>query len=393
MELMMEQKKVKLIHTVRINSFFGANPSEKEIYQAMKEFKRIQRFLRWVPILFFGIMVAIFVIVLNLTRLNLPAFLLVIFSTVIILKELSTLFFSIQMRNRLMKPIEKLREGVEEISKGHYGYTVDEDPLNMVGDLVASFNRMSLELKEANDLKLKYEQNRKELIAGISHDLKTPITSIVGYVDAIQSGVANTQEKCDRFLNIIGANAQYTNDLIDDLFLFSKLDINQMKYQFVKLPIFEFLKDVFIEKQLELEEKGVKVNFDIQINKEKKIAIDGKLVYRIVSNILSNAVKYGNKETPEINIVSDEIENGIRVSIADNGQGISRDDMGQIFDVFYRADASRNKEIGGSGLGLAIAKQLVEAHKGTIEANSRIGHGTTITFTLIDQPTLEEKNG
>lgn len=389
----MEPKKERFIHTIRINSFFSTAPSEKEIYQAMKEFQRIQRFLRWVPILFFSIMVAIFIIVLNLTRLNLPAFLLVIFSTVIILKELSTLFFSIQMRNRLMKPIEKLRVGVEEISKGHYGYTVEEDPLNMVGDLVASFNRMSRELKEANDLKLKYEQNRKELIAGISHDLKTPITSIVGYVDAIQSGVANTDEKKERYLNIIGSNAQYTNDLIDDLFLFSKLDINQMKYQFVRMPICEFLNDVFVEKQLELDEKGVKMTFDIHINTEKSIAIDGKLVYRIVSNILSNAVKYGNKQNPEIYVLSEEIENGVKVSISDNGQGISKDDIGQIFDVFYRADASRNKEIGGSGLGLAIAKQLVEAHKGSICANSRIGYGTTIAFTLIDQPTLEEKNG
>lgn len=389
----MEQKKEKLIHTIRINGFFGSTPSEKEIYQAMKEFERIQRFLRWVPILFFSIMVAIFIIVLNLTRLNLPAFLLVIFSTVIILKELSTVFFSIQMRNRLMKPIEKLREGVEEISRGHYGYTVEEDPFNMVGDLVASFNRMSRELKEANDLKIKYEQNRKELIAGISHDLKTPITSIVGYVDAIQSGIANTDEKRERYLNIIGANAQYTNDLIDDLFLFSKLDINQMKYQFVRMSICEFLKDVFVEKQLELDEKGVKMVYEIDISKGKQLAIDGKLVYRIVSNILSNAVKYGKKESPEIYIKSEELENGIRVHISDNGQGISKDDIGLIFDVFYRADASRNKEIGGSGLGLAIAKQLVEAHKGTIEANSRIGHGTTITFTLMDQPTLEEKNG
>jgi len=389
----MEQKKEKLIHTIRISSFFGSTPSEKEIYQAMKEFQRIQRFLRWVPILFFSIMVAIFIIVFNLTRLNLPAFLLVIFSTVIILKELSTLFFSIQMRNRLMKPIERLRVGVEEIVKGHYGYTIEEEPFNMVGDLVASFNRMSLELKEANDLKVKYEQNRKELIAGISHDLKTPITSIVGYVDAILSGVANNEEKRNRYLYIIGSNAQYTNDLIDDLFLFSKLDINQMNYQFVRMPICEFLRDVFIEKQLELEEKGVKVSFDIDISESISLPIDGKLVYRIVSNILSNAVKYGNKEAPEVYIKSEEYGNGVKIHISDNGQGISKDDIGQIFDVFYRADASRNKEIGGSGLGLAIAKQLVEAHKGTIEASSRIGYGTTVTFSLMDQILLEEKNG
>jgi len=289
-----------------------------------------------------------------------------------------------------MKPLEKLRVAVEEIAKGNYGFTVEEEQFNMVGDLIASFNRMSIELKEAEELKERYEQNRKELIAGISHDLKTPITSIIGYVDAIQSGVARTEEKKEKYLNIIESNAQYTNKLIDDLFLFSKLDINQMQYEFVRMPICEFLQDVIVEKQLELEESGVNVSYTIDIAKDKLLAIDGKMVYRIMSNIMSNAIKYGNKETPEIHIEASEESDGVKVAISDNGQGISQENLEHIFDVFFREDVSRNKEIGGTGLGLSIAKQLVQAHGGAIFATSKMGEGTTITFTLKDQNLQED---
>ena len=388
----MEPKKDKVVHTIRISGFFNTPPSEKEIYQAMRDFERLQKVLRWVPVLFLGVLGGIFFAVMKLFELNFPAFILVMISTVIILKELSTVLFSLHMRKRLMKPLGKLRVAVEEISKGNYGYTVEEEQFNMVGDLIASFNRMSIELKEAEALKERYEQNRKELIAGISHDLKTPITSIIGYVDAIQSGVAKTEEKRDKYLNIIESNAQYTNKLIDDLFLFSKLDINQMQYDFVRIPIREFLQDVIVEKQLELEENGVEVEYAIDISKERQLAIDGKMVYRIMSNIMSNAIKYGNKQMPRIHINALEEPDGVKIEISDNGQGISQENLEHIFDVFFREDVSRNKEVGGTGLGLSIAKQLVQAHGGEISAVSKSGEGTTITFTLKDQKFQEDEN-
>lgn len=390
---MEENNKKKVVHTVSISGLFNTPPNEKEIYQAMREFQRIQRFLRWMPLLFISIMGAVFVLVMKLFQLKFPSFVIILVSTIFILKELSTLFFSLQMRNRIMKPLEKLRVAVDEISKGHYGYTVDEEEFNMVGDLIASFNNMSVKLKEADELKEKYEQNRKELIAGISHDLKTPITSIIGYVDAIQTGVATTEEKRDKYLSIIESNAQYTNKLIDDLFLFSKLDINQMKYDFVELPIREFLEDVIVEKKLELEEQGVRVDYNMDIESDRLLAIDGKMVYRIMSNILSNAVKYGDRNEPRIYINALREVDGVKIRITDNGPGIPEETVKHIFNVFYRGDASRNKEVGGTGLGLAIAKQLVEAHGGTIIASSEVGIGTSIEFTLRERNHKEEYNG
>ncbi len=385
--------KNKIIHTMRLSGFFNTAPSEDEINAAMKEFDKLQRYLRWVPSVFLMMTIGIIIILSQLLQIKFSAFLLVVLATILIMKEVSTLLFSMQMRKRVMKPIEKLRVAVEEIGKGHYGYQVNEEPGNLVGDLITSFNKMSCELKDINEIKEKYEKNRKELIAGISHDLKTPITSIVGYVDAIQTGIANTDEKQNTYLSIIGSNAQYTNKLIDDLFLFSKLDINQMKYEFVELPVCDFLTDIVIEKQLELEESGVGVDFELDIPEDRLLPIDGKMVYRIVSNIVSNAVKYGDLEEPKILIEASNLEDGVEVKISDNGQGISKKDLKQIFEVFYRADASRNKEVGGTGLGLAIAKQLVEAHAGSIWASSVVGVGTTIAFTLKDQVIKEEQYG
>lgn len=391
----MEQQKPKnnVVHTIRVSGMFNTPPSQDEINAAMREFERLQRYLRWVPAIFIGVTFIILIVLTRLFELKFSAFVLVVMSTVMILKELSTLAFSMQMRNRIMKPIEKLRVAVDEISKGHYGYQVEEQPGNMVGDLITSFNKMSCELKEANAKNEMYERNRKELIAGISHDLKTPITSIVGYVDAIQSGVASSDEKKETYLSIIASNAQYTNKLIDDLFLFSKLDINQMKYEFIQMPIREFLQDVIIEKQLELEESGVNVAFSMDVSNTMQIPIDGKMVYRIMSNILSNAVKYGDPDEPTILIEAVDIDDGVQIAISDNGKGISKEELKQIFDVFYRADSSRNKDIGGSGLGLAIAKQLVEAHGGSIGATSVVGKGTTITFTLKKQNQEDELDG
>lgn len=372
----MENKKKNKVH-IKITA-----PTENEMYQALNEFHRLQKYLTWVPVFILISGIIIFALLMKLLELKLPVFILIFAGTVWLLKELSTLIFSVQMRRNIMQPLGNLKIGFDEIAKGNYGYKVDAQKFNGLGGLMESFNQMSQELKEANDLKERYEGNRKELIAGISHDLKTPITSIVGYVDAINTGIANNEEKRERYLNIISSNAHYTNRLIDDLFLFSKLDINQMKYEFSKVPIKDFLEDVVIEKKLELEERGVVVYHDIEVSDDMKLEIDGKMVYRILSNILSNAQKYGDSKDPRINIKAIEIEGGVKVIITDNGQGIDKENINQIFDVFYRADQSRNKDIGGSGLGLAIAKELVKAHNGEIWADSKIGIGTAITFTL-----------
>lgn len=189
-------------------------------------------------------------------------------------------------------------------------------------------------------------------------------------------------------MDIIYNNAKYTNQLIDDLFLFSKLDINQMEYQFEQVLLRDYFEDIFIEKKIDLEEQGSRVQYVTNISHEKTMHIDAKMIYRVVTNLISNAVKYNDKSQLQLMLRLDEViedTSTVHVSIHDNGPGIEEGQLDHIFDVFYRIDASRNKDIGGTGLGLSISRQLVEAHGGRIWAESILGQGTTIHFTLKDQ--------
>lgn len=360
--------------------------SDDDISQQRARLKKYQRFLQWFPFIFIGVTFILIYIMSTLLSVNPPVFILLFIATILLLREISTLVFSYRMRKNLMVPLEKLQAGVVEISKGNYGYQIDDEMSYMVRDLVESFNVMSRELKQVNEVNNRYEANRKELIAGISHDLKTPISSILGYIEGIQEGLATSPDKYETYLNIIHKNAVYTNTLIDDLFLFSKIDINQMVYNFENVAVGEYFQDIFVEKSIELEEQNVAVDYRINLKREKIIPIDSKMMYRVVSNIISNALKYNSKEEKHLHFeLSDYTERYVKVSVKDNGNGIPKEQLEAIFSVFYRGDEARNKDVGGTGLGLSIARQLVEAHGGRIWANSDLGDGTTISFTLSHQ--------
>lgn len=345
-------------------------------------------YLRIFPLLFLIMVVGFFYLLVLLMKSNFSFVLLLGIFLFIFLRELGTLLLSINMRKNILKPLEHLQRGVEEVADGNYGYTIDEEVPTSISPLFSSFNKMSHQLKEGQIIKEKYEQNRNELIAGISHDLKTPISSILGYVEGINEGVANSEEKMQTYMDIIYNNAKYTNQLIDDLFLFSKLDINQMDYQFSPVGLADYFGDIFVEKKIDLEEQGHLVDCSIDIQGDRVIAIDAKLIYRVVVNIIGNAVKYNDKDQLKLALKLEEVADRpdmVHVSIADNGPGIEPSQLDHIFDVFYRVDASRNKDIGGSGLGLSISRQLIEAHGGRVWAESELGHGTIFHFTLVDQ--------
>ena len=355
-----------------------AAPEEEKV----SDFEKIQRILKWIPIVFFAAIIVLFYFFYLVLRLNLPVFIIVGVVAVMLIKEIGTLLFTFQMRRRLLGPLEKMKAATEEIAKGNYGVTIDDVDANMVEDLIDSFNNMSRELKEANELKLRYERNRKRLIAGISHDLKTPITSIIGYIDGIQSGVAKNEEKKKQYLEIISKNAHYTNDLINDLFLFSKLDIDEQEYDFKRMLANEIFADFFLEKQLELEEQGVQVTIEDRLTENCWVMLDTKMIARVLSNLIQNSIKYNDKENKTLLFRIWNDPHWLWIQVADNGMGIQPGDLPTIFDVFYRADSARSKDIGGSGLGLSIAKQLVEAHHGEITAQSEPDQGTVMTIKL-----------
>ncbi|MFD1453946.1 sensor histidine kinase [Oceanobacillus sojae] len=286
------------------------------------------------------------------------------------------------MSRSIIKPISKLSTAAKKISEGDLEYSVQSDKKDELGDLANTFEQMRLKLREADREQKQYEQNRQELIASISHDLKTPLTSIKGYVKGIQDGVANTPEKLDRYMDTIYRTANDMDGLIDELFLYSKLDLKRETFQFEQVDLYAFFADFIDELAFNLEkEQGTAA---LSANKENSYVVeaDREKLRRVVMNIIQNSLKYMNQEQKEIQVNLTSESDRIVVEMKDNGNGIREEDIPYIFQSFYRTDTSRNSATGGSGLGLSIVKKIIQEHGGMVWAESEPGKGTSIYFTL-----------
>jgi len=302
-------------------------------------------------------------------------------AALLIAKEIIQVLFLLRLEKRVFKPIEDLKNGVEEIARGNYDVRVECHMRNEIGLLVASFNEMARKLGESERIKSEYEENRKALVVNISHDLKTPITSLQGYVEAILDGDVPPENK-EKYLQIIHRNIIYVNRLIDDLFLFSKLDLQKLNFQFARVPIGAFMADLTEEFRFELEERQVRLEYTDMTGRDLPVRLDGKRMHQAIRNIISNALKYGPEESLVIRAVLSERGGSVCIELSDNGPGIPADKLPHIFERFYRIDNERTKDLASTGLGLAIARELVEAHGGKITAASEEGKGTCFTITL-----------
>jgi histidine kinase len=251
-----------------------------------------------------------------------------------------------------------------------------------MGRLIETFDEMRSKLKTSMELRERYENNRRELLASISHDLKTPITSIRGHVEGIKDGVANTEAKLDRYLDTILAKANHMDRLIEELFLYSKLDVKSLPFDFEKVEFRAFLEDYLEELRLELEEDRVQIDLETVAEAKLFAEIDRDKMIRVFNNIIYNSVKYNDKSVCRIGVFLTDRGNRLEVKIRDNGPSVPADELPRIFSHFYRTDPSRNPETGGSGLGLAIAKQIIDAHGGSIWAEGAAGEGLCVSFTL-----------
>lgn len=286
----------------------------------------------------------------------------------------------------IIAPLHTLAAAAARISEGDLERSaiVNTGSRDELGELARSFEHMRLSLVEASLRQAQYEQNRQELIASISHDLKTPLTSIRGYVKGIQDGIASSKEKLTHYLRIIEQTANRMDRLIDELFLYSKLDLQRQPFQFEPVKLSAFFNDCIDELSYHYQLDGQAGRIELRYNEAMHdIALaDRDQLRRAVVNLVDNSIKYNDKAYKHIAIYITEQAQSLQVEISDNGQGIAEDQLPYIFDSFYRTDSSRNSEAGGSGLGLSIVKKIVEAHGGSIWAGSRLHAGTSIYFTL-----------
>lgn len=284
----------------------------------------------------------------------------------------------------IIRPLNILTDATYRIKDGDLDFSIPADASSSdeLELLCEDFEEMRLKLKEQIDARLQYEQDTVVLISNISHDLKTPLTAIKGYTEGILDGVADTPEKEKKYLRTIYTKANDMTVLVDELNFFSKIDTNVIPYNFSIISADDFLNDCVEEMSLDTEIKGVSLTYVSGIKNSGLIIADVEQLRRVLSNCISNSVKYMGKSTGAIIIRSSEEGDYVRISVTDNGSGIDQKDIPQIFDRFFRADASRNSKKGGTGLGLAIAKKIIEDHSGTISATSVLGEGTSIYFTL-----------
>ena len=279
-------------------------------------------------------------------------------------------------------PMRKLRKAMKTITEGNLACEVKEDYEEELGGLCRDFENMRIHLKEAIDDKMRYDRDTKELISNISHDLKTPLTTIKGYVEGILDGVADSPDKMDRYLKTVYNKANDMERLIGELTLYSKIDTNEIPYNFIKINVKAYFDDCAEEIRTELESRNFVLTYLNYVPDDVCLIADPEQLYRVINNIISNSIKYNNKARGVINIRVREEKEYIHLEIEDNGQGVSPEEAGRIFERFYRTDASRNSRTGGSGIGLSIVKKIVEAHGGTIWAVSNKNVGLTMHILL-----------
>ncbi|MDO4285128.1 MAG: HAMP domain-containing sensor histidine kinase [Eubacteriales bacterium] len=282
----------------------------------------------------------------------------------------------------VFQPINALNVAMRNIRDGNLEYMLPTTGKGEIGDLYQNYEDMRLRLKESADEKIDRERQNRELISNISHDLKTPITSIKGYVEGIMDGVANTPEKQKKYIRTIYNKANDMDKLINELTLYARIDNDRIPYNFHKINVADYFGDCVDEIGMDMESRGIELNYSNMVSPDTLIIADPEQMKRVVNNIISNSVKYLDKLHGKIDIRILDEQDAIRVEIEDNGRGIAAKDLPNIFDRFYRTDASRNSAQGGSGIGLSIVKKIVEDHGGYIWATSRIGEGTCMHFVI-----------
>ena len=278
----------------------------------------------------------------------------------------------------VMQPLGKMQLAAKNIKEGNLDFELNPTSDDELGQLCRDLEDMRKRLKE----KIKYDKENKELISNISHDLKTPVTTIKGYAEGIMDGVADTPEKMERYIRTIYNKATEMNTLINELTLYTKIDTNRIPYNFNTLSVNAYFDDCAEDLAVEMESRNVEFGYFNYVADNVKIIADAEQIKRVVHNIVNNSLKYMDKPKGKINLRVKDVGDFVQVELEDNGKGIAAKDLPNIFDRFYRTDASRNSSKGGSGIGLSIVKKIIEDHGGKIWATSREETGTTMYFVI-----------
>ncbi len=304
--------------------------------------------------------------------------------TIVTLAAAIVLFITyfLLLTKKFITYIRVMIDGINQISQGNFGNRIvieNEDEFALLGD---KLNQMADDIKEIMENERRSEYAKNELITSVAHDLRTPLTSIIGYLDLVSSKELS-HEVSGKYIDIAYNKSKRLEKLIEDLFTYTKFNFGEVKADFTEVDMVKLLNQLIDEFYPSFAEDNLEYEFTTTAS-TAIIKVDGNLLARAFANLISNAIKYG-KEGKKIDISLIKNTTGITITITNYGVVIPQEDLTRIFQRFYRVESSRSSETGGSGLGLAIAQSVIEMHGGTISASSD-SSGTVFTVELNNEP-------
>ncbi|WP_432662248.1 HAMP domain-containing sensor histidine kinase [Wukongibacter baidiensis] len=280
----------------------------------------------------------------------------------------------------IVRPIKEILEGVKTISLGDYSKRINYKSKSELGYLIEAINQMSEKIEKEIGLREKSEDNRKRLILDISHDIKTPLTNILGYAETLRLSDDISKESRDNYVDIIISNGKKANNLIQDLFELSHIESSNNSIAMESCDLSEFIRKILLDYIPELEDNDMSFEFDIP-DQRIMIKMNAQKLDRAISNIINNSIKYSGKGTT-LRLELKDLDNRAVLIIEDSGIGIPMDLAKDIFEPFVRADVSRNSKTGGTGLGLGITKAIIEMHGGTIHLDTSYLDGCRFVISI-----------
>jgi signal transduction histidine kinase len=288
------------------------------------------------------------------------------------------LFLSSALTDR----IHLIDRAARAISRGKLDVRIEPQGRDEMADLSRTFNEMAVQLQAAERKQHELMNMRRDLIAWVSHDLHTPLASMRAIVEALSDGVAADADTEQRYLATLQKDILELSELIDDLFQMTQLDAGGLALEYDQSSLVDLLSDTLESFRALAERQGI----DLIISAAPQVDnvyMDTRRIGRVLNNLIGNALRH-TQPGGSVHVYAERIPGGVRVQVADTGEGIAPEDLPFVFDRFYRSEKSRNRETGGAGLGLAIARGIVEAHGGEISVESVPGNGSRFSFTLPD---------
>lgn len=288
-------------------------------------------------------------------------------------------FYFLLLTKKFIVYLDRISWGIKEISAGNFKAKINIDSEDEFANIADKINKMATDVNQIFEDNRNSENAKNELITSVAHDLRTPLTSIIGYLDLVSTNKNIADEVKQKYVEVAYSKSKRLEKLIEDLFAYTNVSFGEVTMDYTELDMVKFMNQLVDEFYPSFQDSGLEYEFTTNINSAIVMA-DGNQLSRAIANLISNAIKYG-KDGKRIKIKLWKDNGKVIVDVINYGRLIPEEDIEKIFKRFYRVESSRSSETGGTGLGLAIAKSIIEMHGGTIKAKSNFD-GTVFELTL-----------